>query len=166
MNSILMPLFLYPVMLWVMLTALVFVTGLSERTSSRLVILDVPSADVVLMDTLQARTSLEIREDVISADSAATLIRVGELDAVVEFLPPERRPAELAPHPAHEARRQIACVGIGAAPCDHRIARRFRREQTTDQRHRARRGGGEGAGALPQPQAHLQIVPRRHRAAR
>jgi len=89
MNSILMPLFLYPVMLWVMLTALVFVTGLSERTSSRLVILDVPSAHVVLMDTLQARTSLEIREDVISADSAATLIRVGELDAVVEFLPPE-----------------------------------------------------------------------------
>ena len=88
-NSILMQLFLYPVMLWVMLTALVFVTGLSERTSSRLVILDVPSAHVVLMDTLQARTSLEIREDVISADSAATLIRVGELDAVVEFLPPE-----------------------------------------------------------------------------
>jgi sodium transport system permease protein len=88
-NSILMPLFLYPVMLWVMLTALVFVTGLSERTSSRLVILDLPAAHTVLMDTLQARTSLEIREDVIGADSAATLIRVGELDALVEFLPPE-----------------------------------------------------------------------------
>ncbi len=88
-NSILMPLFLYPVMLWVMLTALVFVTGLSERTSSRLVILDVPAAHTVLMDTLQARTNLEIREDVVSADSAATLIRVGELDALVEFLSPE-----------------------------------------------------------------------------
>jgi len=88
-NSILMPLFLYPVMLWVMLTALVFVTGLSERTSSRLVILDVPAAHTVLMDTLQARTNLEIREDVVSADSAATLIRVGELDALMEFLPPE-----------------------------------------------------------------------------
>ena len=88
-NSILMPLFLYPVMLWVMFTGIVFVTGLAERTHSRLVILDAPSAHPALMDTLRARTSLEIREDVVSPDSAAELIRVGELDALVEFLPPE-----------------------------------------------------------------------------
>ena len=88
-NSIIMPLFLYPVMLWVMFTGIVFVAGLAERTNSRLVILDSPSAHPALMDTLQARTSLEIREDVISPDSAVELIRVGELDALVEFLPPE-----------------------------------------------------------------------------
>ena len=88
-NSIIMPLFLYPVMLWVMFTGIVFVAGLAERTNSRLVILDSPSAHPALTDTLQARTSLEIREDVISPDSAVELIRVGELDALVEFLPPE-----------------------------------------------------------------------------
>ena len=88
-NSILMPLFLYPVMLWVMFTGFVFVAGLAERTSSRLVILGAPPAHPALMDTLQARTSLEIREDVVSTDSATALIRAGELDALVEFLPPE-----------------------------------------------------------------------------
>ena len=87
-NSILMPVFLYPVMLWVMFTGIMFVAGLEERTNSRLLILDAPAAHPALMDTLRARTSLEIREDVISTDSAAALIRVGELDALVEFLPP------------------------------------------------------------------------------
>jgi sodium transport system permease protein len=87
-NSILMPLFLYPVMLWVMFTGLMFVAGLTERANSRLVVLDAPSAHSELMDTLRGRPSLEIREDSISADSAEVLIRVGRLDAVVEFLPP------------------------------------------------------------------------------
>jgi len=87
-NSILMPLFLYPVMLWVMFTGLMFVAGLTERANSRLVVLDAPSAHSDLMDTLRGRPSLEIREDRISADSAEVLIRVGRLDAVVEFLPP------------------------------------------------------------------------------
>ena len=88
-NSILLPLFLYPGILWVMFTGIVFVTGLAERTNSRVVILDVPYAHPVLVDTLQTRTNLDIREDVISPESAAELIRIGELDALVEFLPPE-----------------------------------------------------------------------------
>ena len=88
-NSILMPLFLYPVMLWVMFTGMTFVTGLAERTTSRLVILDPPSAHVAIMDSLDAEPGIEIRDDVIDPDSAVVLIRAGALDALVEFLPPE-----------------------------------------------------------------------------
>ena len=88
LNSILMPLFLYPVMLWVMFTGLMFVTGLADRATSRLAILDPPPAHSALTDTLQARNNIEIRGDVLGADSAVTLIETGELDALLEFLPP------------------------------------------------------------------------------
>ncbi len=95
-NSILMPVFLYPVMLWVMFTGIVFVAGLAERTNSRLLILDAPAAHPALMDTLRAQANLEIRQDVISSDSAAALIRVGELDVLVEFLPPDAEARDMA----------------------------------------------------------------------
>ncbi len=88
LNSILMPLFLYPVMLWVMFTGLMFVTGLADRATSRLAILDPPPAHSALTDTLRARNNIEIRGDVLGADSAITLIEAGELDALLEFLPP------------------------------------------------------------------------------
>lgn len=88
-NSILMPIFMYPVLLWVMFTAIMFVSGLADRAHSRLVIIDPPSAHPALMDTLRSRESIEIRDGVIDADSAVVLIREGELDALVEFLPPD-----------------------------------------------------------------------------
>ena len=37
-NSVLMPVFLYPVMLWVMFTGMMFVMGLADRADSRLVV--------------------------------------------------------------------------------------------------------------------------------
>jgi sodium transport system permease protein len=88
-NSILTPVFLYPVMLWVIFTGIMFVAGLAERSSSRLVILDPPPGHAALMDTLRDRADMEIREDVLSPDSAVALIGAGELDALVSFLPPE-----------------------------------------------------------------------------
>ena len=88
MNGILVPVFMYPIMMWVMMTGLMFVLGQMDRESSRLVILDPPSEHSALIDTLEAQTNLEIQEDVISEDSAMVLLRAGELDALVEFLPP------------------------------------------------------------------------------
>ncbi len=88
-NSILMPVFMYPVLLWVMFTGVMFVSGLADRAGSRLVVIDPPSAHPALMDTLRARENIEIQEDAITPDSAVTLIREGALDALVEFLPPE-----------------------------------------------------------------------------
>ena len=88
MNGILVPVFMYPIMMWVMMTGLMFVLGQMDRESSRLVILDPPSEHSALVDTLGAQTNLEIQEDVLSEDSAMVLLRAGDLDALVEFLPP------------------------------------------------------------------------------
>ena len=88
MNGILVPVFMYPIMMWVMMTGLMFVLGQMDRESSRLVILDPPSEHSALVDTLGAHTNLEIQEDVLSEDSAMVLLRAGDLDALVEFLPP------------------------------------------------------------------------------
>jgi sodium transport system permease protein len=87
MNGILVPVFMYPIMMWVMITGLMFVMGQMDRESSRLVILDPPAEHSALIDTLGAQTNLEIREDVTSEDSAMVLLRAGDLDALVEFLP-------------------------------------------------------------------------------
>jgi len=94
-NSILMPVFLYPVMMWVMFTGLMFVSGLADRAHSRVVLLDAPRNHPVLMDTLENRENVELR-DQISADSAVSLIRIGELDALVEFAPPGAEGDKLA----------------------------------------------------------------------
>ena len=88
MNGILVPVFMYPIMMWVMMTGLMFVLGQMDRESSRLVILDPPSEHSALVDTLGAHTNLENQEDVLSEDSAMVLLRAGDLDAFVEFLPP------------------------------------------------------------------------------
>ena len=88
MNGILVPVFMYPIMMWVMMTGLMFVLGQMDRESSRLVILDPPPEHSALLDTLGAQTNLEIQEDVISEDSAMVLLRAGDLDALVEFRPP------------------------------------------------------------------------------
>ena len=88
MNGILVPVFMYPIMMWVMMTGIMFVMGQMDRESSRLVILDPPSEHSALVDTLGAQTNLEIQEDVLSEDSAMVLLRAGDLDALVEFLPP------------------------------------------------------------------------------
>ena len=88
MNGILVPVFMYPIMMWVMMTGLMFVLGQMDRESSRLVILDLPPEHSALLDTLGAQTNLEIQEDVISEDSAMVLLRAGDLDALVEFRPP------------------------------------------------------------------------------
>ena len=88
MNGILVPVFMYPIMMWVMMTGIMFVMGQMDRESSRLVILDPPAEHSALLDTLGAQTNLEIQEDVLSEDSAMVLLRAGDLDALVEFLPP------------------------------------------------------------------------------
>jgi sodium transport system permease protein len=94
-NSILMPVFLYPVMLWVMFTALMFVSGLADRATSRVMLVDAPSDHAVLMDTLENRSNLEILAAV-GSDSAVALIQAGELDALLAFLPPDTEGDRLA----------------------------------------------------------------------
>jgi sodium transport system permease protein len=86
-NSILMPIFLYPVMLWLMFTGITFVEGLAEGFTSRVVVAGAPAGHAELMDTLRAVDDLEIQDSTITREDALAAIGEGELDALVEFLP-------------------------------------------------------------------------------
>jgi len=113
-NSILMPIFLYPVLLWVMFSAQVFVQGLNEGFTSRVVFTTpVPLPHTTFLDTLRARESVVVvgrggegvaeaqgpsarlegnapaTLEVIPESEALARLAAGEVDAVVAFLPPE-----------------------------------------------------------------------------
>lgn len=89
-NSILMPIFLYPVMMWLGLSGATLVQGLSEGSTSRVAIYGLPPQHEAIRDTLAGMESVELAEDPpASPEQAEAAVRQGELDAVVTF---ERAP--------------------------------------------------------------------------
>lgn len=94
-NSILLPVFLYPVVLWLTFSALTFVEGLSEGYASRVAVFDLPAAHSALRDSLRSWSDLELIEDFSSPVGAREAIREGDLDAAIEFLPPDGAGATL-----------------------------------------------------------------------
>ncbi len=87
-NSILLPIFMYPLILWLMFSAIVLVEGLSEGFVSRVVLINLPPQHGELRDTLAAMESVELQVEPASPEAARARVRDGELDALVEFLPP------------------------------------------------------------------------------
>lgn len=103
-NGILMPIFLYPVLLWVMFTGITFAQGLNEGFTSRLVVEgDLPSAHAALLDSLVARKDIQVLGREGDDASAAQPTRVpsdplaalhaGDVDAVVRFEAADAPPA-------------------------------------------------------------------------
>ena len=84
-NGILIPIFLYPIMLWGIFTALTFVEGQSEGFVSRVVIED-PTPFPALVEALAERRDVRLVDD-LAADSAEVLLGLGQVDAVVRFGP-------------------------------------------------------------------------------
>lgn len=95
-NSIVLPIFLYPLLLWLGFSGISFVRGLSEGFSSRVVLHGLPPAHAPIRDTLAARGDVELREGGASADSSVARMRRGALDAVAVFFPPDEAGAGLA----------------------------------------------------------------------
>jgi sodium transport system permease protein len=93
-NSIVIPIFLYPLMLWLMFTGITFVQGLAEGFRSRIVVRNVPVAHLEILDSLRALANVEVQDEGASGN-ALQRIREGELDALVEFLPPDAAGAAL-----------------------------------------------------------------------
>ncbi len=87
-NSILLPIFMYPLILWLMFSAIVLVEGLSEGFVSRVALINLPPQHGELRDTLAAMESVELQVEPASPEAARARVRDGELDALVEFLPP------------------------------------------------------------------------------
>ena len=107
-NSILIPVFLYPFLLWATLSGLMFVMGLTEGFQSRVAVAEWPGAHPRLRLNLERDKDLQILPlestasarlaDASAGDppakslaaplrAAEKQIRLGQLDALVQFLP-------------------------------------------------------------------------------
>lgn len=96
-NSILMPIFLYPVMLWAIFSGITLVQGLSEGFESRVAIYGLPAGHGAIRDSLAAMERVALAEDPPTAGAEAdAAVREGELDAVAVFEPAPGGAAALA----------------------------------------------------------------------
>ena len=114
-NTLLLPVFLYPVILWVMFTAITFVQGLNEGFTSRVALISpAPTGHEALRDSLLGDTELSFwggeqtasgqpigispeRTALPVVDSAAAMAMLSarEIDAVISFGPPVAQGAPL-----------------------------------------------------------------------
>lgn len=99
-TGVLIPIFLYPFLLWAMFTALSFVEGQSEGFVSRVAI-PAPHRLPALAEGLAGRTDVRLVEG-LDPDSLDALLARGEIDAVVRF---EAAPPEADALPANPAVR-------------------------------------------------------------
>jgi sodium transport system permease protein len=84
-NSVLLPIFLYPLMMWLVYTGMTFISGQNEELKSRIALKNIPAAHAILEKEFEADKSIVLT---VSGDAAAD-IRSGRLDAMVEFVPPK-----------------------------------------------------------------------------
>jgi sodium transport system permease protein len=82
-NSILLPILLYPAIIWLAFTGMTFISGQNEELKSRIMLKDLPAAHAALQREFEKDSAVVLTT---SEDSAAD-VRAGRLDAVVEFLP-------------------------------------------------------------------------------
>jgi sodium transport system permease protein len=83
-NSILIPIFLYPAILWLVYTGISFVMGQTEGFSSRVQIQSLPQEHRDFKTELGRDERIEFKE----AHDPVAEIRAGSLDLLLEFLPP------------------------------------------------------------------------------
>lgn len=89
-NSILIPLLLYPFILWVMFTGIMFVEGQTEKFVSRVYVRQWPANQISLKTHLERQTDIRLID---AKDAPADLemaIRNGTLEAVVDVMPPKK----------------------------------------------------------------------------
>src|SRR5512136_2960239 len=95
-NSILIPILLYPLILWAAFTGLMFVEGQTEGFVSRVAVPEWPKGHPGLRARFQRDKTLQLLERPTTAADAERRIRNGSLDAFIEFLPATGTNAALA----------------------------------------------------------------------
>lgn len=91
--SLLIPLLLYPALMWLGLTGMMFVKGQTEGQRSRIEVVDLPDAHAELTALVSAKaetaTKVEVerRTGAIDLDAAHAALVAGELDLLVEVQP-------------------------------------------------------------------------------
>lgn len=82
--SVLFPLFLFPFMMWVMISAMTLVEGQTENQQSRIAVNQWPTAHAGLAERFARDERLAIE---VAANVSKQRIERGELDAIIEFEP-------------------------------------------------------------------------------
>lgn len=96
-NSLLIPLLLYPFLLWIAFTGMMFVQGQTEGYRSRVLVPKWPEGHRELRSGLEREESIDLFElEAAAARDPERSLREGTLDAWVEFLPADGR-EELLP---------------------------------------------------------------------
>jgi sodium transport system permease protein len=90
-NGILLPIFLYPLLLWMVYTGITFVGGQTQGFASRVTLKGLPQQHQALKDELKRDVRIELKDP---GDPVGE-IRAGGLDLLAEFLPPAEGAAPL-----------------------------------------------------------------------
>lgn len=91
-NSILIPIFLYPFILWAAFTGVMFVRGQTEGMVARVAVSGLPDAHPGLRRDLEGAKGIRVEP---AAGTELERLRDGSLDALLEFLPAEGEAARL-----------------------------------------------------------------------
>ncbi len=94
--SIVLPLVMYPVLLWAMFAGIQFVQGQTDRLESRVAMVGLPSEHSALADLLRSEDGIEVVPWEDTKEEAVGAIREGRLDVLVEFAEPDSIGATLS----------------------------------------------------------------------
>ena len=86
-NSVLLPIFLYPALIWLVYTGFTFISGQTEELKSRIMLKDLPVAHADLQKGFETDRSIILT----SSANPVEEVRRGTLDASVEFSVPVSR---------------------------------------------------------------------------
>ncbi len=86
-NTILIPVFMYPLLLWAMFTAITYVVGQTEGLTSRIVFEDKTGKHEALRILMAKEKNVEMREARIDTEEETRKIRAGNLDLAVRLSP-------------------------------------------------------------------------------
>ena len=87
-GSILVPILLYPFILWLAYTGFTFVSGQSADLKSRVMLRGVPTANPLLDQQIRSDPKIEVK----TSQDPHRDIRNGTLDALLEFVPADISP--------------------------------------------------------------------------
>lgn len=93
--SIVLPIVMYPVMLWAMFAGISFVQGQTDRLSSRVAVVGLPAAHLDLADSLEADEEIDYTVWYGPVEPAMLAIAEGRLDVLMEFTEPDSSGASL-----------------------------------------------------------------------
>jgi sodium transport system permease protein len=82
-NSILLPIFLYPLILWLVFAGTTYISGQNEEMKSRIMLLGLPAAHALLARDFETDKSIIL----VNPTDPIEALHDGTLDALVEFLP-------------------------------------------------------------------------------